>query len=214
MLTYLLPLLICLWRWHSLQPAYRQLILAGLLTLGSLNVLAEVGRVVYHNNLLCNYLIIWAETLFLGWAYHQALHSRRSRQLLLAALVFFAGVALAEFLYWHGISGAKTYTRMARGIVLVGAALLYFEQTLQELRNIHLERDPMFLVSVGVTLYYSGTLMVFAMEYATVRRHQFDQVWMMYSIQAVLMTVLNTLIALALWHTSRAEAKAETPILY
>lgn len=82
---------------------------------------------------------------------------------------------------------------------------MYFEQVLQELRNIRLERDPMFLVSVGVTLYYSGTLMVFVMEDSMHKHQQTNQIWTMYMIQSVLLIGFNALLALALYRASKKE---------
>ncbi|TGE25473.1 hypothetical protein E5K00_09865 [Hymenobacter aquaticus] len=200
--AYLVPIAVCIRRWPHLAPPTRPLILTALGISLLLNVLSEVGRQVWNTNILFIYFITWTETLFLGWAYYQALHTPRSRQLLGGAAAVFGLVALAEPLM-HGFSGEQTYTRTAQSILLIGAALAYFEQVLHELRNIRLERDPMFLVSVGVTLYYSGTLMVFVLEDSMQKQHQISQIWIMYIIQAVLSIMLSGLIAWALHHAAR-----------
>jgi hypothetical protein len=214
-LAYLLPLLVCLWRWQLLPAAHRALILLALVTSLGLNVLAEVGRQVWHNNLLFISLGTWTETLFLSWAYYQAFHTRRNRRVLLAAVGVFILIALAEPLYWHSMAGGDSiYTRVGRSILLIGAALMYFEQILRELRNIRLEQDPMFLLSVGVTLYYSGTLMVFVLEDSMQRLHQTNQIWVMFIIESVLLILFNLLLTLALYHASRRNHPAPEPQPY
>ncbi|GAA4018077.1 hypothetical protein GCM10022408_34730 [Hymenobacter fastidiosus] len=110
-------------------------------------------------------------------------------------------VALVQVVYFRGLYASNTYARIAQSILLIGAALLYFEQILQELRSIQLEHDPMFLVSVGVMLYFAGCLMVFILEDSMYAQKQITQVWMMYSIQFVLLIVFNATLTLALYRT-------------
>jgi hypothetical protein len=213
-LSYLLPLAVCIWRWPSLPAGSRGLVLGALLIVGSLSVLSEVGRRLWHDNILFLYLLVWTETLFLSWVYYRNLHTPSTRRLLLGAVALFVVVAVAESLYRHGLYGAKTYTRVARSGLLIGAALIYFEQVLRELRNIRLERDPLFLLSVGVTLYYSGTLMVFVLEDSMQKRHQVNQIWAMYIIESVLLIGFNGLLALALYRAGEADRQQISPSSY
>ncbi|MCB2377678.1 hypothetical protein LGH70_08805 [Hymenobacter sp. BT635] len=200
--AFIVPVLVCIRRWPLLSPSSRKLILTALLITLALNLLSETGRRLWNTNIVFLYCITWTETLFLGWAYYQAFHMPRARQLLLGAGAVFILVAVAE-LVLNEFSGEQTYTRLTQSMLLVGAALAYFEQILHELRNIRLERDPMFLVSVGVTLYYSGTLMVFVLEDSMQKQHQNSQIWMMYIIQAVLSIIFTVLVAWALHHAAR-----------
>ncbi|UOQ55329.1 hypothetical protein [Hymenobacter cellulosivorans] len=198
---YLLPVAVCVWRWPVLPHRLR--IGAALLLILVLNVWAEVGRQVWHNNIFSTYLILWSETLFLSYAYYKTFNTRLNQQLLVMTVAVFLVTAIVEYVFWAGLYGTKTYTRMAQSLLLIGAALMYFEKILRELRNIRLERDPMFLVSVGVTLYYSGTLMVFVLEDSMQKNYQINQIWLMYSIQSVLLIAFNCLLALALYNSSK-----------
>ncbi|PJJ59150.1 hypothetical protein [Hymenobacter chitinivorans] len=203
---YLLPLAVCIWRWPVL--ARRRRIGAALVLILVLNIWSEVGRRYWHNNILSTYLIIWLETLFLSYTYYQTFNTRLNRQLLVGASMVFLATAVSEYVFWAGLYGTKTYTRMAQSLLLIGAALMYFEKILRELRNIRLERDPMFLVSVGVTLYYSGTLMVFVLEDSMQKNYQINQIWLMYSIQSVLLIAFNGLLAVALYNSSKSTDSA------
>ncbi|MCB2408343.1 hypothetical protein [Hymenobacter lucidus] len=214
LLTYLIPLGVGLYRWRSLQAVYRPLfwfvLIPGCLLNGAL---AEFGRHVLHNNVLFLQLATVGETLLLGWAYYGCLHSERARQILLAALGIFTGIYLFELLYLNGgnfRAAQDVYTHVAQSILLISAAVAYFEQTLRELRNIDLGQDSMFMVSVGSILYYAGTLMVFVLEGQL--QNQPDLIWMMYIIQFILLIVFNTFLAIALWNGNRQIEAADVPL--
>ncbi|GAA4018082.1 hypothetical protein GCM10022408_34740 [Hymenobacter fastidiosus] len=205
LLTYLVPSAVGLWRWSGLVPAYRPLVW---LVVGPgflLGLASEIGRYVFHNNIAPQHLITLTETLVLGWAYWYALHSARNRRFLMGALGGFIVVFGVESVYWRGFwQGYNTYAHTFQTFVLLALALLYFEQLLQELHTSRLEHDPMFLVSVGTMLYYAGTIMVFLLEDGMQHRHQTDQLWAMFSIQATLLIVFNGFLTLALWNAHRA----------
>jgi|GEM_PF-2423044 len=204
LLTFLIPLAVGLWRWASLAPAYRPLLWFALVPGCIMGLLAEVGRYVFRNNIAYLHLVPLIETLVLAWAYWHALPAPRTRRFLLAALGLFMVVFVGEAAYWHGFwRGQNGYTHTIQTFVLLAFALLYFEQLLRELHTIRLEHDPMFLVSVGVMLYYAGTIMIFLLEGSMQRRLQTNQIWTMYIIQAVLLIVFNAFLTLALWHANR-----------
>ncbi|TGE25474.1 hypothetical protein E5K00_09870 [Hymenobacter aquaticus] len=214
LLTYLIPLSIGLRRWPTLQPVYRPLVWLVLISGCVFNgVLAELGRHVWHNNIIFLQLGTVTETLFLGWAYFHAFHSVRGRRVLLAALGLFLLTYLLEAFAIHSFSqGQDTYTHVAQSILLVAVAVAYFEQTLRELRNIALSQDPMFMVSVGTILYYAGTLMVFVLEGPL--QSQPDLIWTMYIIQFILLIVLNCFYSLALWYGHRQPAPEQLPEIW
>ncbi|MCB2377677.1 hypothetical protein LGH70_08800 [Hymenobacter sp. BT635] len=208
LLTYVVPLGIGVWRWPRLQPVYRPLVwlilISGCLFNG---VLAEVGRHVWHNNIIFLQLATVTETLFLTWAYYHAFHSARTQLILLGTTGVFLLTYLLEAFGINSFSqGHDTLTHVVQSVLLIGAAVAYFEQTLRELRNIDLGQDPMFMVSVGTILYYAGTLMVFVLEKPL--QPQPDLIWIMYIIQFVLLITLNCFYSIALWHGYR---KPEQP---
>jgi hypothetical protein len=214
LLTFLFPAVVGIWHWHLISRPFKALVWYALIPGCLLGTLTEVGRLVWHNNLIFTYLVIWLETVFLGYLFYQNTHVESSRRLLKAGFVVFVVVAATEWLYFEGITGNQAYTRATQSILLIGATMLYFEQILQELRNIQLHRDPMFLVSIGVILYYAGALMVFILEDSMHRQHQANQIWMMYIIQFILLIVLNMLFALALWYASRPKPETQAPPIY
>ncbi|UOQ74575.1 hypothetical protein [Hymenobacter cellulosilyticus] len=212
LLTYLLPLAIGLRRWRVLLPAYRPLVWFVLVPGCLLNaLLAELGRHIWHNNVLILQLATVGETLCLGWTYYYAFHSERGRRVLLACVGLFLALYIAEAFFYHvATSGPPIYTHIAQSVLLVGAAVAYFEQTLRELRNIDLSEDPIFMVSVGSILYYAGTLMVFILE--SKLQDQPDLIWIMYIIQFILLIVFNVFLAIALWNGDQPAEYTAAPL--
>lgn len=204
LLTYLVPLGVGLRRWRRLQPAYRPLV-GFVLVPGTLlnGLLSEFGRYVQHNNIAYLQLALLGETLFLSWAYYNSFRSVAARRLLVLALGIFLGIYAFEMLYLNDVPNFNhiVYSHITQSILLVGAAVVYFEQTLRELRNIDLSQDSMFMVSVGSMLYYAGTLMVFVLEGQL--QDQPDTIWIIYIIQSVMLMVFNGFLTLALWHGHR-----------
>jgi hypothetical protein len=212
LLTFLVPAAIGLRHWSALQSVHRPLVWFALVPGCLLGLLSEVGRYVFRNNIACQHLLPVAETLVLGWAYWYALYARRSRFFLLGALGLFVLVFVVESWYWRGFwQGENGCTHTIQTFVLLAFALLYFEQLLRELHTIRLEHDPLFLLSVGVMLYYAGTLMIFLLEISMQRLKQADQIWTMYIIQEVLLIVFNTFLTLALWNAARSAPVAASP---
>ncbi|RYU82181.1 hypothetical protein [Hymenobacter persicinus] len=202
--TSFVPLAVGAYRWSQLRPGTYPLVWVALVPGCLLGVLSEIGRHVFHNNIVYQHLIPLAETLLLGWAYWYALTGPRNRRFLVASLTVFVLVFVGESVYWGGFwQGENPCSHAVQTIVLLSFALLYFEQLLRELRTIQLEHDPMFLVSVGVMLYYAGTIVVFLLEVGMQQQQQIDQIWTMFIIQAVLLMVFNAFLTLALWNTRR-----------
>jgi hypothetical protein len=211
LLTYLIPLGIGLSRWRTLLSPYRPLFWFALIPGCLLNgALAEYGRHVLHNNIVFLQLATIGETLCLIWAYYYAFHSVRARGILLGCVGLFLSLYFFEAFYIHELgAGQDTYTHVAQSVILIGAAVAYFEQTLRELRNIDLSEDPIFMVSVGSILYYAGTLMVFVLE--SKLQAQPNLIWTMYIIQFILLIVFNAFLAIALWHGNQRAEQADWP---
>ncbi|TGE29670.1 hypothetical protein [Hymenobacter metallicola] len=203
LLTYLVPLAVGIWRWHYLSPAYKKIVWFVLIAGSLLNTLSEICRIVWQNNLAFVYLTNWTETFFLSWTFYLSFRSPIIRRRFSWAIGAFIAIALVQVIFLRGLYASNTYARVAQSILLSGASLVYFEQTLQELRNIRLNHDPMFLVSTGVLIYFAGSLMVYVLEDSMYAQKQYDQVWIMYSIQFILLIVFNFLLALALYRTGQ-----------
>lgn len=55
----------------------------------------------------------------------------------------------------------ETYTSLLRHLLVIGLVLLYFEQCLKQQHTQPLWQDAMFVISVGLLIFYSSTIMLF-----------------------------------------------------
>jgi hypothetical protein len=202
-LTVLLPLAIAGWQWPRLPRTLR--LLAIYLVVAEATVLlghlSELYRPHWH-------LAIWhaftvVETLFFLRIYYLTLTSRLLGRLIIGVTPVFLVFAALDTFYLEGINQINSYTHVLQSAVLIGLALLYFEQLLNELRVMRLERDPLFLVSTAVVLYFSGTVLmyVFINHFLTTNDHAGNEV--IYTINSVVNLVQYSLFALAFWYADK-----------
>ncbi|RSK48286.1 hypothetical protein EI291_11175 [Hymenobacter rigui] len=197
--TSLIPAWYGIRRWQQLTPAIRYIAWFVIVPGAVLGIGAEVGRWVFRYNLVILSAVTLCETVLLAGAYARALHSPRIRWWFKRAVGLFLLVACVETgLSVHFSRPINNYSHFLQTFICIGLAFAYFEQLLRELPNIHLERDPMFLVSVGVCLYYTGSITIFMLEPYMQKQHTTLQLWIMFIIQSALYMLLNGFIMLAL----------------
>ncbi|SHL46324.1 hypothetical protein [Hymenobacter psychrotolerans] len=212
--TCIVPLLIGLRFWSRLSAPLRVVTITVLLQ-GILGLLSEIGRYVWNYNIVFLDLLTVSDTLGFGITYLLVLRRLTPRYVLLGLLIVFAGVAFYETVIrgsYHPGGPPNVATFTLQFMVLLTAVLLYFDQILHDLHAILLERDPMFLISVGITLYYAGTVLVnIAAEYM---KDSADPgiIWTMFMVQFVLLIFLNLVLARAIWYATRSSQQPTLPL--
>jgi len=148
-------------------------------------------------------LDIW----FIGAVYYYILRFRLRRYFLLIGVLYTAFALVDMFIIndlWNGIKNelvtVNNYTLVVKHLLLISLILLYFEQSLRHLRNVAMERDPVFIVSVALLIFNAGTFVLFLV------RTNLTVYWE-YSLTVPLLTtlnlVLNLLLAYAFWLAAR-----------
>lgn len=172
-------------------------------------ILTVYGEVLFaakiHNLYVWNIVTI-LETLSLGYAFYVVLESARTKRWLRLAAGVFVLVSIADFFFISGLEETTVYTVAMGSALLVTLVLLYFEQLLQQLRTVYLEQQPMFVIGIGVILYFAGTLMIFLLQNSVHGVHK----QMMMMVNFVLSFVLNCIIARAFWLIGQKQ----TPPIY
>jgi hypothetical protein len=111
----------------------------------------------------------------------------------------------------HGLLRAITYTIVLKSTFVVVLVLLYFEQMLQELRNVRLERDPMFVISVALLLYFAGTVVTLVMKTYFIDHNALLQAQIVFAVNSVLNLVMSGLIAWGFWLSGQRQQVAVEP---
>lgn len=209
----LLPSTIALVRWRRLDSSQR--VLGGLI--GFLIVVELASKYyfapVLQNNMPLHHLYTVAEFTAVGTAYYYAYSSATWRLVVRVLIIAFAGLALANALWWQPVARGEfnTLPRATEALLLLGLAMFYLRQLLDELRIEHLSRHSMFWVTVGVLLYFSSTFWLFAADYwlaSALPSGLYDQVW---SLNYLGNAVFNLSLTIALWLPSDLPPPRSTP---
>ncbi|RYU82182.1 hypothetical protein [Hymenobacter persicinus] len=205
----LVPLGMAGWRWPHLPSALR--LLACYLVFTEATLLAAALTEMYWPRW---HLLVWqaftiTETLFFFRIYYLTLRVPLWRRFIVVAAPLFAAFALLDTFYLEGMHQVNAFTHVLQSALLIGLALLYFEQLLNELEVVRLEHDPLFLVSTAVVLYFSGTVLmyVFINHFLTAKDYASNQV--VYTINSIVNLIQYSLFALAFWYADR---KPQAPV--
>ncbi|MBO0360207.1 hypothetical protein J0X19_19755 [Hymenobacter sp. BT186] len=197
-LALLVPLWIGYQRRHLLKPEHKAVFWCCVMW-AILTVVGEILFAAKRHNLFVWNIVTVLETLLLGYAFYLALNSRIIRSFIRIAAGLFIVTATADFFFISGLEATTIYTVALESILLITVVLLYFERSLHELRTTPLEQHPMFVIGIGVIVYFAGTTMVFLLK-DSVRG---IQMVMMMMVNSVLSFVLNLVIARAFWLVGR-----------
>ncbi|GAB2957746.1 hypothetical protein GCM10027048_25510 [Hymenobacter coalescens] len=203
----LLPAAVGLVNRRRLTPAQHCLWACALLGSLLFGGLCEYGRIVWHNNLLFLRSQVWLEAVLLGGAYYHTFTGRRRRAVpwLLGAFTLGGLVETVWFMDWR--VGNGPYLHAGQAVLLVGLVVAYFEQVLSDPPREPLTQAPMFVASVGVVVYYAGTVFVYVLE--TLLRHDTDLIRIIFILEYTLRIVaLNGGLAFALGLSGRPAVRA------
>lgn len=189
--------LVAMVRFRQLVPALR--CLAFLIFFSdSVEIVSRVLGAQQRSNLFILPIDTLAEFGLLAWMYRLALRPSVVSRLLPAIIAVFAVASLFSYANPPSLVQFNSVQRFAESLLVIGLVLLYFYKIIRELVIIHLEREPMFWVSVGLLLYFSGNVFIFvSSNYAL--RHSKSLSLRLWDIHELLYMVLYGLYAWALW---------------
>ncbi|GGF19706.1 hypothetical protein [Hymenobacter cavernae] len=192
-LSVVVPMVVAWRRQAFFTPVIR--VLSSYVYLSLFTSLAlQLGRYIFHLNNPVQHLYTLLKTLLFSRVYYLALRRRWHRQLIFWLTAGFVLFALLDAVYLEGLIKYNSYGRAVQSLLLIGFAMLYFEQMLRELRVSRLEQDPLFLTSVGLIIYSAGTGMLFVLtnsfnEDLSVLTLAFDTVFLLNIAFNVLLTL-------------------------
>ena len=132
------------------------LVLTSVLTELLANIMIEFGLsnlVVYNSYTIVNLNLVF----FIYLSTFSEAVKPYLKAFLIAANVF----ALLNALLLQPFTSYNSNLLVTVSIILLLLALSYFNRLIREVKYHKLERDPMFWLSAGIIMYYSGTLVLF-----------------------------------------------------
>jgi hypothetical protein len=141
--------------------------------------------------LLHVYTII--DFVMLTLLYRPVLHPGLFRLLILVFPVF----AAVNSLFFTGPDSMNELSRSISAFIIMAYALSFFAKTLRDMKVIHLERTPLFWISIGA-LYYNAAsffIFIFSKDLAP-----FKDMWLTYfGVHAIFTILLYLFYSIALW---------------
>ena len=155
--------------------------------------------IIWHqSNLFLAYIDTLLEFGLLAGLFRLVLWPSAVSRWLPAVVVVFSLSSLLPYLQPTDLMQFNTLQRLAESLLVLGLVLLYFYKIIRELVIVHLTREPLFVISVGLLLYFSGNVFIFISS-NYVLQHSPELGWKLWAIHALLYAVLNSLYAVALW---------------
>ncbi len=136
--------------------------------------------------LLHGYTII--EFTFLSAMFYQSFDHKSLRKSTLALIVAFSAFAIVNAFFIQGIDQLNSYSRGTECVLIILMSLAYFYEIFKGMKILRLEQHPMFWVTTGALLYFSGNLLLFLFYRS--------DMWAI--IHSVLNIILNVCFAIAI----------------
>lgn len=160
LLLLLVPLVIAVVRWRFL-PRPLRVLTAGLACLIVCLAFVLALRTAVPNEGDLWHIYTLAQTIALGSMYYYALQKRLLRQSVVRVLAGFVVFALLDWMWLERGKPMFAYTHTLQSVVLLSFGGLYFYQLARSMPVVRLENDPLFLVTSGIVMYFSGTVLLY-----------------------------------------------------
>jgi hypothetical protein len=184
-------------RFTRLEPALRYLAFLLFFEL-FMEVASRILADQHRQNLFMMPIDTLVEFGLLALMYQQVFKNSSLSRWLPAVAGVFALASLLSYAEPATLVQFNTVQRFVESFLVLGLVLLYFYTLLRELAIARLEQEPMFWVSVGLLLYFSGNVFIFISSNYVIQ-HSRELSMKLWNIHALLYLVLNGLYAGALW---------------
>lgn len=192
-----LPLLVGLLGWkrlHRLQRLILWLVIWSII----IEILAFwTGRYLHLPNLFLVHIFTFGQFVLLWYIFKQRLLNPLREIHFTVTLIAFIIAALLSATYIDGLMNFNSHARSFEAILVIFFCLTYFYQRLQLLDMEDLESDPLFWLSTGSLVYFSGSLIMFIVSnYVATDQGMSLTMW---AVHAILNTFNNVFLIIALW---------------
>ncbi|RAK65915.1 hypothetical protein [Hymenobacter edaphi] len=159
----IIPLAIGLWYWRTLSLPAR--IIVGYFGFWTVEAVADrLSRTFLHTNMYLYHVSVLVETWLLGWAYYHVYDAKPVRKAMLPVGLLFTLVAVADATVISGLHSLNAVARAVQVALMLAMILIYFEQWMREIRPESPWHNFMFIVSVGLAVYYAGSVMSYLLH--------------------------------------------------
>ena len=159
-------------------------------------IAAELFALWNPSNLPFFHLHIAVELLLLSWMYFAESSVLHGRRVQVIGSVVWVIVAICNAAWGEGLLNLPSLLLMAESILLILFAGIYFFKVFKEMTVVAVEKEFLFWVSMGILLFFAGTLLLSAfIEFLTFRKDVYFDVFL---IRAFLIILTNICYAIGM----------------
>lgn len=155
--------------------------------------LMQVAIALWHYNLPLVHLNTVGEALLYMKVYHDEFVDERTKRAIRILAVAFLTFAIVDSVWLEGFGQINSYTNLAESISVISLGLLYFERILIGRRRTQLQQVPLFVATIGIILYLSGTVVLYLATNHFIHLNDEYSARMMYLINSALVLMLAVL---------------------
>ncbi len=207
--SIVLPLLLGLFLYPRLGVEQRRLLLlVAVYTFFELAADKDIGWIEWligkkDNNLPGLHLFTIVQYVLILNIYGNFLQKIIPRWVYWAGFVLFPIWGIINGIWFDGWYNYNPNARSVQIIVILVLVLLYFYQLLKTIELKRLESDPLFWVSCGLLIYFSGSLFIFLMSNYFLDNKNYELLESIWGMHSILNVIANLSFAIALWINSR-----------
>ncbi|WP_018478955.1 hypothetical protein [Pontibacter roseus] len=166
-------------------------------------LLVEAGglytRELGQNNVWLSHLYVPLEYMLLSLAMALGFRNKTIRQGIYLSIALVLVFAIANVVLWQPLDKMNSHVRALSSTLMSLQALLYLYKAFMDVTNVKLLRDPFFLLSIGILIYFVGTVFLFAFLEDMIRDSMQMARYFWSSINSSCTIAFNLILALVAW---------------
>jgi hypothetical protein len=165
-----------------------------------------------HNNLFIMPFYTVGELGLLALVYGHTLRSAQVSRLLPLLVGGFATYTLVDNLLAPDLTWFKPGQQVIQSLLILGLVEQYFQRLLKDMHVPHLEREPMFWVSVGLAFYFLGYLQIALFSNYMLRHYSLEFNRAIWTIEHYLAFLLHGCYSAALLLAPQRQAASQLAV--
>ncbi|PKV63121.1 hypothetical protein [Pontibacter ramchanderi] len=161
-LSPLLPFGVGLWLIRNQKdPKFRLMLLyiiLGVIAQAAQIITAKLGM----NNLWMNHVYTLIGFSVLAGIFYYSFDKIMLKRTIIFGIVLLCVLNYYDAFITDGLTKMNSVSQVAASVMLIILAITYFYKVANNAKIIYLDRDPMFLLSCAILIYYAGTSMSYA----------------------------------------------------
>lgn len=159
----------------------------------TIKIMANFGM----NNMVFFHIYSFLEVGFITLIYYELSQNKVWRKLIFIVLFVFEGFSLLNLLFWEKLTNFNSLQRNIEMILLMLLFMLYCYKLIYENRTKSFLKNPYFILTGGLMIYFTGTIYLFSYGNVLQESDQ-NHYWIIHGLCNIFLNIIYTIV---LWKT-------------